>query len=209
MKLTLIKYLVLLGTLCVCVYVLLIRNSFSTTMLLITLGGALAYLFLAITDSISRSKKAEKRPNTFAYFTPGMVTKRVIRAGAFAIAGLVLVFSGTKVMLFGFPLLAMLLSELSDLLINIKNHSYYLYFDEKAVVLQQDSVKRIYPSHIREIEFRYEIFYLTLNNNQVRLIETEKIDSDRRSAFISQFVDWALRNDVNFTDEAREKLKIG
>jgi hypothetical protein len=207
MKLALFKYFVLLGALCACIYVLLVKNAFTYTMLYSTIGTSVLYLLLSVAYSTSRSKKAEKRKDTFPYFTPGMISKRAIRVGSFAIASFVLFISGSKVMLFGLPLLAMLLSELFDLAINIRNGSYYLYFDGKAIVFHQDNVKHVFASHIAEIEFRYEIFYLTLTNRQVRLIETEKIKEDRREEFIRWFVEWALRNDVNITEEAMHKFK--
>jgi hypothetical protein len=208
MKLILLKYAALLGALCICIYVLLVKNSFTYTMLYLTLGISILYLLFSVADSLGRAKKAEKRKDTFAYFTPGLVSKKAIKGGSYAIAGFVLFLSGSKVMLFGMPLLAMLLNEICELVINIRNGSYYLYLDEKAIVFQQDSVKHVFASHIDEIEYRYENFYLTLTNRQVKMIETEKLQEKQRNEFIRLFVDWAVRNHVNFTDEAKEKLKI-
>ncbi|MCD6065714.1 MAG: hypothetical protein K0S33_540 [Bacteroidetes bacterium] len=208
MKLILVKYSVLLAALCVCVYVLLIRNSFTWPMLYLVLGLSLFYILIAVAGNLSQTQKTSKKANSFVYYTPGLLTKKAIRIGGYAIAAGILLFSGIKVLLFGILLLAMLLSELAGLWISLKNDLYFLYFDGKALVFQQDQVSRIFATHIREIEYRYEIFYLTLSNNQVKMVETQKVKESSRADFIKEFVNWALTNDIPFTEEAKGKLKI-
>ena len=145
----------------------------------------------------------------FVYFTQGMVTKKVIRIGSFMIASGILLFSGLKVMLFGVVLLAMLSGDVAGLLMGLKHRMYYVYFEEKSIVFVEDQVKRIFASHIKEIEYRYEIFYLTLKNDQVRLIEMARIEGEEdRKAFIQEFIFWATTYQLPFTEEAKQKLGI-
>jgi hypothetical protein len=177
-------------------------------MLYLVLGLSLFYILIAVAGNLSQTQKTSKKANSFVYYTPGLLTKKAIRIGGYAIAAGILLFSGIKVLLFGILLLAMLLSELAGLWISLKNDLYFLYFDGKALVFQQDQVSRIFATHIREIEYRYEIFYLTLSNNQVKMVETQKVKESSRADFIKEFVNWALTNDIPFTEEAKGKLKI-
>jgi membrane protein required for colicin V production len=134
----------------------------------------------------------------------------LIRLGAKAIEkGLQLVMLGWLNRLGGILLFAMLVTEIISLFVKLRNKLFYAYFEEKSIVFFDDGVKRIYSSHIKEIEYRYNIFYLTLKNDQVRMIETERVEGEEaQKDFVQEFVFWAKTYNLPFTEEAREKLGI-
>ncbi len=175
MKFVIVKYLFLLSALAMSMYVLAVKNSFTWVMFYGVAILSLCYLVVAVVEFLVEAKKDKAAPKVFTYFTQGTIAKKAIRIGAFMIASTILLFSGIKVLLFGIVLIALLITEIVSLWVKLKNNMYYIYFEEKAVVFNEDGVKRIFASHVAEIEFRYEIFYLTLKNNQIRMIETERV----------------------------------
>lgn len=208
MKTLIVKYLFLLAALGISIYVLLVKNSFTSTMLYAVSGLSLGYIILSLVEYSSAAKQEKPKHKLFVYVTSGMIAKRSIRIGAFIIASAILLFSGLKVLLFGVALLALLIGEVISLFVKLRNKMYYIYFEEKAIVFREDNIKRIFASHIREIEYRYEIFYLTLTNNQVNVIETDKVGKENQQEFIKEFVFWANTYQLPFTSEAKEKLGI-
>lgn len=208
MKILIVKYLFLLAALGISIYVLLVKNSYTFNMLYAVSGLSLGYIILSLLEYTSAAKQDKPKYKLFVYVTSGMIAKRSIRIGAFIIASAILLFSGLKVLLFGILLFALLIGEVISLVVKLRNKMYYIYFEEKAIVFREDNVKRIFSSHIREIEFRYDIFYLTLNNSQVKIIETDKVGKENQQDFIKEFVFWANTYQLPFTSEAKEKLGI-
>lgn len=207
MKFFVLKYLVLLAALVSSIYVLLVKYSFSTNMLYLVIGLTALFLVLQIMDYFVSRKKEEMPKNGYVYFTNGLITKKIIRIGAFLIATFVLLISGNKVMLFGVVLLGLLISEVIMLILELKNANYFIYFDDKAIVVNFES-KRLFPSHVTEIAFRFDIFYLTLKNNHVRMIVLSKLKEEDVPRFKTEFINWANQNKVPFTQEAKEKLGL-
>lgn len=207
MKIFVVKYLVLLAALVSSIYVLLVKYSFSSNMLYLVIGLAALFLALQVMDYIVSNKKEEMPKNGYVYFTNGLITKKIIRIGAFIIATFVLLISGNKVMLFGIVLLGLLISEVIMLILELKNGNYFIYFDDKAIVVNFES-KRLFPSHVAEIAFRFDIFYLTLKNNHVRMIVLSKLKEKDVDRFKQEFISWANQNNLPFTQEAKEKLGI-
>lgn len=208
MKFVIVKYLFLLSALAMSVYVLAVKNSFTWFMFYGVALLSLSYVLVVVVEFFLASKQAKAAAKVFTYFTQGTMAKKAIRIGAFMIASAILLFSGIKVLLFGIVLIALLITEILNLWAKLKNNMYYIYFEEKALVFNEDGVKRIFASHVSEIEFRYEIFYLTLKNNQIRMIETERVGEKDRKDFIKEFVFWATTYQLNFTGEAKEKLGL-
>lgn len=207
MKIFVVKYLVLLAALVSSIYVLLVKYSFSNNMLYLVIGLTTLFLVLQVMDYFVSNKKNEMPKNGYVYFTNGLITKKIIRIGAFLIATFVLLISGNKVMLFGIVLLGLLISEVIMLILELKNGNYFIYFDDKAIVVNFES-KSLFPSHVAEIAFRFDIFYLTLKNNHVRMIVLSKLKEKDVDRFKQEFISWANQNNLPFTQEAKEKLGL-
>lgn len=207
MKFTLLKYLFLLGALAIAIYELVMPVMLTFTMYNVFLGLLLLFVISSITGNLLH--KAPPRSKTvFPYYTPGLVTKKMILIGAYIISAFVFWMSHTKILLFGIVLVAILIADIAGLFIKMRKKYYYIYLDEKAILLQQENLKKIFPSHIREIEYRHGIIYLTLTNNHVQLIEPDKISSLHQEEFMHAFIDWAQSHNILFTAEAKEKLGL-
>lgn len=166
------------------------------------------YVLVAVIESFYSVKQKKASGKIFTYFTQGTMSKKAIRIGGFMIASGILLFSGMKVLLFGIVLFSVLLTEILNLWVKLKNKMYYVYFEEKAIVFNDDQVRRIFASHVSEIEYRYNIFYLTLKNDQLRMIDTERVGENERKEFIKEFIFWATTYQLAFTGEAKEKLEL-
>ncbi len=208
MKFVIVKYLFLLAALVLSVYVLAIKNSFTWTMFYTVAILSICYVMVAVVEFLNSAKRQKAAAKVFTYFTQGTMSKKAIRIGGFMIASAILLFSGMKVLLFGIVLIALLITEVVSLWVKLKNKMYYVYFEEKAIVINDDQVKRVFASHVSEIEYRHEIFYLTLKNNQVRTLDTERVQESERKEFINEFIFWANTYELPFTGEAKEKLEL-
>ncbi|MDP2387021.1 MAG: hypothetical protein Q8M29_11655 [Bacteroidota bacterium] len=208
MKFVIVKYLFLLAALLLSVYVLLVKNSFTWTMFYGVALFSACYVLVAVIESFYSVKQKKASGKIFTYFTQGTMSKKAIRIGGFMIASGILLFSGMKVLLFGIVLFSVLLTEILNLWVKLKNKMYYVYFEEKAIVFNDDQVRRIFASHVSEIEYRYNIFYLTLKNDQLRMIDTERVGENERKEFIKEFIFWATTYQLAFTGEAKEKLEL-
>lgn len=207
MKIFVVKYLVLLAALISSIYVLMVKHSFSKNMLYLVIGLTVLFLILQILDYFMSRKKEDMPANGYVYFTNGFVTKKIIRIGAYIIATVVLLISGNKVMLFGIVLLGLMVSEIIMLILELKNGNYFIYFDDKAIIVNFES-KRLFPSHVTEIAFRFDIFYLTLKNDHVRMIVLSKLKEEDIPRFKAEFISWANQNNLPFTHESKEKLGL-
>ncbi len=135
MKTSILKYIVLLSALLISVYVLVKKYSFTYNMLFIVSGLLILYVIIQTLEQIKNKKEKKMPANGFLYYTPGVITKKVIKIGAFIIAATVLLYSDNKVLLFGLVLAGIILADIISLIMELKNNRYFVYFDDKAIVV--------------------------------------------------------------------------
>jgi len=64
----------------------------------------------------------------------------------------------------------------------------------------------ISAKHILEIEYRHNIFYLTLKNNKTQLIDTSRFYDNAQEKFSSNFKSWILQNQIAVGEALKKEI---
>lgn len=190
-----LKNIFLLIAAVIALLVLLIKNSYTSTVFYATLILSALYVVFHIMYFMKEKNKYTADENRYTYFTLGFVTKRVIFIGAAIIVSAVLFFSGNKVVLFGILTTTLLLAEVFSIIYMLSNHFLFLELKNNKIFISETKT-HILPIHITEIDFRHEIFYITLKNNKTYLIELNRVQNNKMESFKKSFLNWIQQNNL-------------
>jgi hypothetical protein len=197
MIVSILKNIFLLIATVIALLVLLIKNSYTSTVFYFILSLSFIYLVFHVLYFFKEKKKYLIYENRYVYYTLGFITKRIIFIGGSLIVSVVLFISGNKVFLFGILTTTLLLAEVLGLFFMLSNHFLFIELKDNKIFISE-SKTRILTSHIKEIDFRHEIFYITLKNNKTHLIELNRFQSSKIENFKKSFVDWIHQNNLPF-----------
>jgi hypothetical protein len=197
MIVSILKNIFLLIATVIALLVLLIKNSYTSTVFYFILSLSFIYLVFHVLYFFKEKKKYLIYENRYVYYTLGFITKRIIFIGGSLIVSVVLFISGNKVFLFGILTTTLLLAEVLGLVFMLSNHFLFIELKDNKIFISE-SKTRILTSHIKEIDFRHEIFYITLKNNKTHLIELNRFQSSKIENFKKSFVDWIHQNNLPF-----------
>lgn len=167
--------------------------------------AVLVFSRLEIDEQLKRSDSSLQR---YFYFTNGMFAKKAIWVGCLLIAAFVLYNSSSSFSKLTFVAGILIGSEALSLVWRFKRKAYCVILYANYIYLLQTSERKIFAANIGLIEFRYDIFYLTLKDNSVEMLELENFLPEQRGKFKNEFIEWSMRNKISFTNEAKEKLDI-
>jgi hypothetical protein len=169
---------------------------------------AIAYTVLYAIELKDNSFITESPIERYFYITYGFVAIKAIKL--FALLGLSIFFliNGKGLSVLGFAILLIFVTDVIAFSYKLYKKSFCIALFANYVYMQLDFNKKIFVNQIKEIEFRYDIFYLVLKDKKVEIIELEKLQSNQREAFKTKFVEWIIRNKINCTEEAIVKLNI-
>jgi hypothetical protein len=197
MIVNILKNIFLLIAALIALLVLFIKNSYTSAVFYSTLIFSVLYIVFHIMYFIKEKNKYIVDENRYPYFTLGFVTKRIIFIGAAIIVSGVLFFSGNKVFLFGILTTTLLLAEVLGLVFMLSNHFLFIELKDNKIFISETKTN-ILPAHIKDIDFRHEIFYITLKNNKTHLIELNRFQSSKIENFKKSFVNWIHQNNLPF-----------
>jgi hypothetical protein len=199
MIVSVLKNIFLLIATVIALLVLLIKNSYTSTVFYSILTLSFIYLVFHVLYFFKEKKKYTMNENRYVYYTLGFITKRIIFIGAALIVSIVLFISGNKVFLFGILTTTLLLAEFIGLFFMLSNDFLFVELKDNKIFISE-SKTRILTSHIKEIDFRHEIFYITLKNNSTFLIELDRIQANNVEAFKKSFANWIHQNNLLIGD---------
>lgn len=190
-----LKNIFLLIAALIALLVLFIKNSYTSAVFYSTLIFSVLYIVFHIMYFIKEKNKYIVDENRYPYFTLGFVTKRIIFIGAAIIVSGVLFFSGNKVVLFGILTTTLLLTEVFSIVYMLSNHFLFLELKNNKIFISETKTN-ILPAHIKDIDFRHEIFYITLKNNKTYLIELNRVQNNKVEPFKISFLNWIQQNNL-------------
>jgi hypothetical protein len=205
MKLTLIKSLLLLVATAISIYVLAIKFSYTPKLFYIITCCSFLYLIFHTSDIVLRNKKRTNNIKSYLYFTLGYFTKRIILIGAFCIITFVFFKSGNKVFLFGVLVSTLLIAEIISIYLNFYFKELFIELRENNFYVSENKLI-IYAKHILDIEFRHDIYYITLKNNKTHLIDTKRFYKKEEDLFNENFKNWILTNEIATGEALKTKL---
>lgn len=205
MTFNILKNLFLLIAAIISVYVLAVKFSYSNVLFLIISCCCFIFLVLHVTDLKNRIKRKKIEHEKYLYFTLGYITKRIILIGAFSIISFVFFISGNKIFLFGVLVLTLLVAEIISLLMSFNLKTLFIELRENQIYISENQLM-ISAKHILEIEYRHNIFYLTLKNNKTQLIDTSRFYENAQEKFSSNFKSWILQNQIAVGEALKKEI---
>jgi hypothetical protein len=207
LTISLFKQLTLLVALGFVISHLFIRAFDKNTMLALQIGLGVIYLFLSVAEFSTKLAKMSLPFDRFFYLPYEVISDKAIKLGAFAIAGGVLWVSSSALVFLAGLLFIIIAADVLVFLLKIKQKAYYLSLFANYVLISLEGEKKIFASKIESVEYRYDIFYLKLKDKKTVSLVTDRLAENQKQIFTEKFVQWALRNQLEFTAEAKSKLQ--
>ena len=165
------------------------------------------YLTLAVADYMQRNSASVLPEERFKYITNGLIAIKAIKLFAFTGVAIGLYLMGTRLQAISGIIVILVCGELSVFIFRLARKNYFISFFDKYILFAMESDVKIFARQIKSIEYRYEMFFLTKENNHVQVIELDKLLGIKKQQFIERLVAWAKSNEVAFTDEAKISLE--
>jgi len=207
LTISLFKQLTLLVALIVTSSYLFIGVPNGNTLFLLQIGLGILYLFFSVAEFSTKLAKMNLPFDRFFYLPYDVISHKLIRLGAFAIAGGVLWISSSGLMFLAGLLFIIIIADLLVFILKIVQRVYYMSLFANYVLISLEGEKKIFASQIESLEYRYDIFYLKLKDKKTVALETDRLAEGQKQIFTEKFVQWALRNQLEFTVEAKAKLQ--
>ena len=207
LTISLFKQLTLLVALSFTVSYLFIKAFDKNTMLALQIGLGITYIFLSVAEFSTRLAKMSLPFDRFFYLPYEVISDKTIKLGAFAIAGGVLWVSSSALIFLAGLLFIIIAADILVFVLKVKQKVYYLSLFANYVLVSLEGERKIFASQIESVEYRYDIFYLKLKDKKTISLVTDRLAENQKQIFTEKFVQWAIRNQLEFTAEAKSKLQ--
>lgn len=206
LTISLFKQLALLVALIVTSSYLFLGTPKGNTLFIMQIVLGVLYLFFSVAEFSNKLAKMNLPFDRFFYLPLNVISHKVIRLVAFAIAGAVLWISSSALIFLAALLFIIILSDILVFILKIVQKVYYLSLFANYVLISLEGEQKIFASQIDIVEYRYDIFYLKLKNKKTVALETDRLAENQKQIFTEKMVHWVLRNQLEFTEEAKAKL---
>lgn len=203
---SLAKYLALFVAVLFVISNLLAQIPGKTNMLILLGIFAAAYVFLSVREFMHTLEKSQLPYDRFFYLPFSVISLKLIKLGALAICGAVLLLSGSAVMYLGILVLTILLADVLVFALRLSKNVYYVSLFANYILFALENETKVFASQVESIEYRYEIFYIRTKDNKTFPIEIARLKKHERATFTEKLVLWVVCNKLTFTPEAKEKL---
>ena len=207
LTISLFKQLTLLVALGFTVTHLFVKAFDKNTMTGILIGLGVVYLFLSVAEFSTKLAKMNMPFDRFFYLPYEVISDKMIKLGAFAIAGGVLWVSSSALVFLAGLLFIMIIADLIVFVLKVVQKVYYVSLFANYVLISLEREHKVFASQIAGVEYRYDIFYLKLKDKKTVSLVTDRLAEGQKQIFTQKFVQWVQRNQLEFTTEAKAKLQ--
>ena len=176
------------------------------TLFVLQIGLGVLYLFFSVAEFSTKLAKMNLPFDRFFYLPYNLISHKLIRLGAFAISGGVLWISSSGLKFLAILLFIIILSDVIVFILKIVQKAYYMSLFANYVLISLEGEQKIFASQIESVEYRYDIFYLKLKDKKTVALETDRLFENQKQIFTEKMVQWVMRNQLEFTAEAKAKL---
>ena len=205
---SLLKQITLLAALGVTTSYLFFYKPSGNTLLMLQVGLGVLYLFFSVMEFSGKMEKMSLPFDRFFYLPFSVVSDKLIWLGALSIAAVVLFFSQSRLVTLAVLLFIKILADVIVFALKMKRKVYYISLFANYVLISLEHEQKIFASSIESVEFRYDIFYLKLKDKKTASLITDRLSENEKQLFTEKFVQWALQNNLSFTEEAKQKLAV-
>ena len=206
LTISLFKQLALLTALVATSSFLFIGVPNGKTFLLLQIILGVLYLSFSVAEFSTKMAKMNMPFDRFFYLPYDVVSHKLIRLGAFAIAAGVLWISSSGLMFLASLLFVIIITDLLVFILKVVQKVYYMSLFANYILISLEKEQKIFASQIEMVEYRYDIFYLKLKDKKTIALETDRLLEKQKQIFTEKMVQWVLRNQLEFTAEAKTKL---
>ncbi|MBC7862046.1 MAG: hypothetical protein IAF38_03675 [Bacteroidia bacterium] len=205
LSLTLIKFSVLLAI--VAVSILPDFNVIDFKIALsISAAISVLYFFVGYKLVLLKSSRLSGDYYRVNYLPYIVISKRIIFIFLFLIIAALLLAPETRVVWLVPSMIILSLGEIIFFAVSVSKKCFSVLFYPDHLFFLMDKEKKIFGKEVKHIEYRYENFYLVLFNNSTFMINPDFIPAKEKAAFRTQFLSWAHKNAIPFTEEATQKM---
>ncbi len=206
LTISLFKQLTLLVALIATSSYLFIGLPNGNTLFILQIVFGVLYLSFSVAEFSTKMAKMNMPFDRFFYLPYDVISHKLIRLGAFAIAGGVLWISSSGLMFLASLLFIIIAADLLVFILKVVQKVYYMSLFANYVLISLEKEQKIFASQIEMVEYRYDIFYLKLKDKKTVALETDRLLESQKQIFTEKMVQWVLRNQLEFTEEAKVKL---
>ena len=203
---SLLKYLSLLLALIATVGFLFYGLPTKGNLIIIQIVLGISYVGFSVIEFTRQMDKRNLPVGRFFYFPLSFLSSKFIKLAAFSLAFVLLFISKTNLIFLAGLLLTLILTDILIFTLRIVKQVYYVSLFANYVLFSLEDERKVFASQVKIIEFRYNIFYLQLSTGKIYTIEVDRMQKEKQNDFTEKFVQWALNNKLEFTEEAKEKL---
>lgn len=181
--------------------------GFSNSVYIECIIGLLYFItgWLEVIKKKNRVKEDYFRVNYLPFM---IISKRIIRVFLFLVMAALMISPEVEVYMLVPVLLIMAVGDVIFFIESIFKNCFSILFYDDYLFFMLDRELKVFPKEIRYVEYRYENFYLVLFNRDTIKINPEWMKEVERDNFHLNFLSWAGKNKILFTDEAKITLKM-
>ncbi len=172
---------------------------------LISLSIVVVLLLSVLEYTFSKPKVNTKK---YTYVNDSMLVRKFVVILFLVVAALIFYFSSEFFAMLVLCISCIVAAELAIVVIKLIGKDFFISVDNEFITVNSTKNTRIYSTSIKEIEYRYESFYIQLKNGKVNLIDTKKIAETDITSFIEEMKQFITRNNVMVNEESRLNLKF-
>lgn len=153
----------------------------------------------------SKNKTESKK---YFYVNDSMLVRKFVFILFLIVASLIFYFSSEFFALLVLCLASIVVSEFVLVIVKLISKDFYISIDTDFLTVHSTKNIRIYASDIKEVEYRYDSFYIQLKGGKNNLIDTKKINKTELELFITSMKNFIMLNNLTINEESKLNLKF-
>lgn len=173
-------------------------------------AGLGIYLLLVVTELAMNIKDVRTVKDTtrlsFNYLTKGLIFRKVILF-IFLIAVSVISIMSARAGIFRTLVVSVTAIELLVFIVRMTGNYYRVVINGEKLSIIEDQRKVVHHSRIKDVEFRYEVFFFRMKDNNVYEVHLHSLREDQQKRFAHAIIQWLEMYNIPVTEEGMKKLQ--
>lgn len=176
----------------------------------IAYAGISVYLLLVLTELVLNIRSARVVKDTtrlsVKYLTKGRIFRKVI---LFVILGAMSVVTviATNIPVVHALMISIMLTEVLTFIVRVAGNYYRVEITEDRISIFEDQRKVVHHSRIKDVEFRYEMFFLRMKDDGVYEVHVPSIRQEDQKRFVQTMLNWLEMHGIPVTREGVQNLQ--
>lgn len=173
-------------------------------------AGTGIYLVLMLIEMLANIGDARTVKDTtrlsFNYLTKSIVFRRIIM---FVILLAIAVITFVTINIMSIRVLAIAAAAMEFIMFAARfSTGYYrVVIDRETLSIIEDQRKIAHHSRIKDVEFRYEVFFFRMKDNNVYEVDLFSIKKDQQKQFVQAILKWLAEHNIPITQDGTQKLQ--